>query len=108
MKERGSYPGFAIKTSDNKWLGEGHGYLLSTDAFYAEVFNTAKEAIDFATQAQVDFQFTYDIVAAWEPVCEKLRHQISELEEVNTIKPNDLLDISLELISIISKLKVLV
>ena len=75
-------PGWAVRTKTGHWLSYAHGYHLEDDAFFARLKDTEVDAAYMAADAQEDFKggFEYDIVVAWEPLCEKLRHQVSSVK----------------------------
>lgn len=105
--ERNSHPGWAVRFVDGSWLAYGHGWHLFTDAFYAKRFSSAEEAEKAVKEAAEDYikLDDYDIVPAWEPVAEQLRHEVAELKHANSFSPDDIFEISMELESILSRLK---
>ncbi len=105
--ERGRHPGWAVRFADGSWLAYGHGWHLFDDAFYARLFSSAEEAEKAVKEAAGDFikLDEYDIVPGWEPVCEQLRHDVAELQHANKFSPDDIFDITMDLESILSRLK---
>lgn len=105
--KRNSHPGWAVRFVDGSWLAYGHGWHLFDDAFYAKCFSSAQEAEDAVKQAAEDYTKLdeYDIVPAWEPVAEQLRHDVAQLEHANKFSPNDIFEISMDLESILARLK---
>lgn len=105
--ERNRHPGWAVRFVDGSWLAYGHGWHLFEDAFYARIFSSAQEAEDAVKDAAEDFTKLddYDIVPAWEPVCEQLRHDVAELKHANTFSPDDIFEITMELDSILARLR---
>jgi hypothetical protein len=103
---RNSHPGWAVQYEDGSWLAYGHGWHQFTDAFYARLYPSEQAARNSAEEAAEDFPGDkYNIVPGWEPVAEQLRHDVAELKHANTFDPDDIFDITMELESIVSRLK---
>jgi hypothetical protein len=105
--ERNSHPGWAVRFEDGSWLAYGHGWHQFTDAFYARLFDSAEKAEEAVKEAAKDWGLDeeYDIIPGWQPVAEQLRHDVAELKHANKFSPDDIFEISMELESILSKLK---
>lgn len=84
-EERGSHPGWAVRFSDGTWLGGAHGWFRTEDAFYADIYESKKDAEGYLKHVREDkhdaeyFALDAEIVPAWEPLCENLRLEISTL-----------------------------
>lgn len=107
--KRKSHPGYAVKFENGDWLTSAHGLYLDEDAFMGITFPTAKEAEDLVKEAQASGEIPslkFEVVEAWQPVCERLRHNIEALKKANTITPDQLMDIEFELESIIDRIKI--
>lgn len=105
--KRQSHPGWAVKFSDGTWLGGAHGWFRAEDAFYADIYESSERAVECLTISNVlkEPDLKWDIVPAWEPLCERLRVEISSLEEANKITPGELYDIVFDLEYVLSRLK---
>lgn len=88
------HPGWALRTKEGNWLAYAHGWHIATDAFYARIFTTELQATKALDDMQEDFVggIECDIVPAWEPMCGKLRYELS-LQKINKITPGDLTDV---------------
>lgn len=104
--DKQEHPGWAIQT-DGLWLSYAHGWHVAKDGFFARIFSTEHDAHQAALEAQEDFQggFEYTIVVAWEPLCAKLRREVSALKKANTIDPHKLFQITFNLEEIMADLK---
>lgn len=109
MKElkRNAHPGWAVQDEGGGWLCYGHGFFLSEDAFYADVVLSEEDAKHLIKEANEDFEnnTSFNIVLAWEPLCESLRHEVAALKEANTISPSKIMDIVIDLQGVIADLK---
>jgi hypothetical protein len=108
MKEdRREHPGWAIRYKDGTWLASAHGFHRMEDAFYAKTYPTSWDASVDASEALRDGigDRFYEIVEAWQPLCEQLRHKILVLTKANTIDPDYLYDIVEDLESVLLRLK---
>lgn len=105
--KRGQHPGWAVRFEDGSWQGGGHGYHRFDDAFYAERHETQEAAHYAAKQCQEDYndQMSYVVISAWEPLAEVLRHDVSQLKHANSFHPDDIFEITMELESILYRLK---
>ena len=105
--KRNQHPGWAVRFQDGSWQGGGHGYHRFDDAFYAERHETQADAHYAAKHCQEDYGDTmpYEVIPAWEPLAEVLRLDVSQLEKANKIHPDDILEITMDLESIIYRLK---
>ena len=108
MKEqkRHQHPGWAVKFTDGSWLSGGHGWHQHADAFYASIFSSfeaAKEAVE--TSELYDPKVSWEIISAWEPLCERLRHDVIILRQVNKIKPLDIMNLRMDLEDILNTVK---
>jgi hypothetical protein len=92
---RGSHPGWAVQFQDGRWLGSAHGLHRFDDAFYAKSFLIKEDANDLAIECQIDFGDTmpYEVVPAWEPLCERLRFEVGQLMKACKFKPRDISDL---------------
>ena len=106
-EERSAHPGWSVQTKDGTWLGGAHGWFLSEDAFYADIYDSEETAKHWAEDNQSEFKggFEYTIVPAWEPLCERLRVDVSSLKEANEISPSKIMDIVMSLEDAISTLQ---
>ena len=105
MKElkRREHPGWAIKFKDGTWLGGPHGWHHHDDAFYADIYSSPEEAKDCYEMSELTSP--YDIVLAWEPLCERLRFEVVSLTKTNKVSPGDLSDLESDIEMILSKIK---
>ena len=101
---RNAHPGWAVKTKEGTWLGGAHGWFLSEDPFYADIYESEEKAKYWA-EREINNKHEYTIVPAWEPLCELLRVEISSLKEANTITPSKVMDIVMSLEDAISILQ---
>jgi hypothetical protein len=104
---RSAHPGWSVQTKDGHWLGGAHGWFLSEDAFYADIYDSEEDAKHWAESNQSEFAggFEYNIVPAWQPLCERFRVEISSLREANAITPSKIMDIVMSLEDAISTLQ---
>lgn len=103
MSKRNSHPGWAVQFSDGSWLGGAHGWFASDDAFYADIYDSAKEAEEALKMSEIKGMAT--IVPAWQPLCEHLRFENSELKKSNKISISDVDDVVFELENVLNSLK---
>jgi hypothetical protein len=110
--ERQTHPGWAVLFEDGTWLSSAHGYFQADDAFYGLLWNSVEEAERNAQDALSDWGRTedvtgykYTVVLGWQPLCEKLRHDVSTLKSAAKITPIELMDITFELENVLSRLK---
>lgn len=107
--KRKTHPGYAVKFENGSWLTSAHGLYLDEDAFMGITFKTREEAESLVTEAQKEGEIPslkFEVVEAWQPVCERLRHDIEMLNKANTISPSDLMNIRIELENIMSRLDI--
>jgi hypothetical protein len=105
--KRGEHPGWAVRYEDGSWLSYAHGFFQSTDAFYARLHATEEDAKRNAEEANEDWSSDpqkYTIVPGWEPLCESLRFEIESLKEANTLDPDTIFDVVMDLQGIISRI----
>jgi hypothetical protein len=95
-KKREAHPGWVIRFEDGTWLGGGHGWFRTKDAFYADIDDTEEEANRWLNQLPTilkgDAYPPAIVVEAWQPLCERLRHDVIMLEKANLITPDDLFE----------------
>lgn len=103
--KRNLHPGWCIQFSDGTIFGSAHGYFATTDAFYAIIFDQSKEDTeqfikDYGKEIEEDTgQKIADakVVEAWQPLCERLRFDLSQLRRANAISPDKIFNIITEL-----------
>jgi hypothetical protein len=107
MNGKQEHPGWALRTKDGCWMSFAHGWHIAEDAFYAKIFKTEEDAIYHLKDMQGDFRngIDCDVVPAWEPLCGQLRHEVKMLTQANKVSPDDILEVSWELESVLSRLK---
>lgn len=105
--KRNQHPGWAVRFEDGSWQGGGHGWHRFDDAFYAERHETEEDAHYAAKRCQEDYddKMPYVVIPAWEPLVEVLRHDVDQLKKANTFSPDDIFEITMDLESILSRLK---
>lgn len=113
--ERGKHPGWSVWFKDSTWLGGAHGWFRSEDAFYADIYaseDAAKGAFAMykkdllrIDEEEASLIKTAMIVPAWEPLCEKLRLEVTELKRVNRISPDNIFEITLSIENLLADLK---
>lgn len=107
-EEKGKFPGWAVKFEDGTWLASAHGLHRFEDASYAKLYDSWEDARYDAEYYRKDYpndsHVTYDVIPGWEPLCEQLRSEVSNLEKTNKISWMDIFEIATELESIAYKL----
>lgn len=110
--ERQAHPGWAVLFDDGTWLSSAHGYFQADDAFYGLLWDSPEEAEANAKDAISDWgrtedisDYKYTVVVGWQPLCEKLRLDVSSLKSSAKITPSELMDITFELENVLSRLK---
>lgn len=99
------HPGWAVKTPDGEWVCSAHGYFSSKDPFYAKICKIKEDAEIFLKAATEDGFKDLEIVVGWEPYCAKLLFEIDELKQANTITPDKLLELTMDLENVLDTLK---
>lgn len=105
-EERNTHPGWSVRFIDGTWLGGPHGWYQHKDAFDADIFPSKEDATYFVKISEIKDDF--EIVAAWEPLCERLRVEIKSLKKVNKVTPSDLFDLEREAENLLDKIKSMV
>ncbi len=106
---RNAHPGWAVKFENGTWLSIAHGVDMATDAFYANTYETKEEATLTATSCYGDGDIPntigFEVIPAWEPLCERLRHDVRELTTLNTLSSEDVMEMTLEIESVLYRLR---
>jgi hypothetical protein len=109
-EKRKEHPGWAIQLDDGSWLCYAHGYFTDADAFYADNFDTKSKALSVLHTAVSEGYLPEGTkgkaVEAWQPLCERLRHSVKELESANKVSPDILFDVVFTIENALHQLKV--
>jgi hypothetical protein len=110
-KDRVMHPGWAVQFEDGTWLGGAHGWFRSEDPFYADVYESEKDAQRYLDDLRKDkdeqgyYNLPAQIVPAWQPLCENLRHEVRTLTKANKLTPSKIMDITDHLEDALRELK---
>lgn len=107
MHKAGQHPGWAVRFQDGSWQSGGHGWYREDDAALAERYETVEEANNNAKRCQESYNDTmpYEVVVAWEPLCESLRNNIHFLKKANKVSPDNIRNIIDEMENLLYTLK---
>lgn len=122
--KRNEHPGWGVRLDDGTWLCAVHGLYPVTEAFYATIMDSEKEAESLLQEYINDVKNIgiwkgqkterYDpnrviptgkAMPAWEPMCQQLIFDVSQLKAANKISPSKLFDIQMSLEDAISTIK---
>jgi len=106
---REAHPGWAVRFEDGTWLGGAHGWFRAADAFYADIYDSKEEAQGYLdglrndTYNKGEFDLPAEVIEAWQPICESLRHEVRTLKQANIVSFSDIYDLKDKLLDIVSE-----
>ncbi len=103
-----AHPGWAVRFEDGSWLCIAHGVDMVNDAFYANTYETKELATLTVTSCYGDGDIPnsigFEVIPAWEHLCESLRLRINGLRETSKLEPMDIMEMTWQLEEVIAKL----
>lgn len=110
---RNAHPGWAVRFVDNTWLGGAHGWFRTDDAFFADIYSSKEDGERYLTDLRTtqrnfygdEFDIEAEVIPAWEPICETLRHDVIILKQTNIVEFGDVLDVQASLQNVMDQIK---
>lgn len=106
---RRSHPGWAVRFEDSTFLGGAHGWFRTEDAFYADIYDSKEDGQKYLDDLRQDkmygdeFALPAEVVEAWQPICESLRHEVRVLKQANIVSFSDIYELKDKLEEIVSE-----